>query len=105
MEKIFEKKLKISFQNFVYQKKIIRLRPFNLLIETMKSTGTLMDQLSLSFHEEFLLKLKSTDWEFESRPENLEETTSHSKFVQLDRSVPEKRNSHSDKNNSIKENK
>lgn len=96
---------KLLSKNFVDQKKIITLRPFNLLIETMKSSGTLMDQLSLSFHEEFLLKLKSTDWEFESRPENLEKTSSHSKFVQLDRSVPEKRNSHSDKNSPLKENK
>jgi hypothetical protein len=64
-----------------------------------------MDQLTLSFHEELLLKLKSTNWEFESRPDSLEKISPNSKFVQLDRSGTETRNSKPDKNNSPKENK
>lgn len=64
-----------------------------------------MEQLSLSFHEEFLLKLKSTDWEFESRPDNLEKIPSDNKFIQLDRSTSDKRPTKPDKNGSSENNK
>ena len=47
-----------------------------------------MEQLTLSFHEELLLKLKSTDWEFPSRPDSFEGISPNSKFIQLDRSSP-----------------
>jgi hypothetical protein len=64
-----------------------------------------MEQLTLSFHEELLLKLKSTDWEFVSRPDSLEKISAHSKFIQLDRSITETRNGKPEKNNPQKEKK
>ena len=64
-----------------------------------------MDQLTLSFHDEFLLKLKTTEWEFESRPKNLDKATPDSKFVQLDRSISDAKANDSGKNNSLKSNK
>ena len=64
-----------------------------------------MDQLTLSFHEEFLLKLKTTDWEFESKPDNIEKFAPHSKFIQLDRGTSDKKTITPDKNGSSKNNK
>ena len=64
-----------------------------------------MDQLSLSFHEEFLLQLKTTDWEFESRPGILEKISSDNKFVQLDRGTSDKMAIKPDKNGSSENNK
>ena len=64
-----------------------------------------MDQLTLSFHEEFLLQLKATDWEFESRPENIEKSAPHRKFIQLDRSTSESKNGRPEKNSSPKNDK
>ena len=64
-----------------------------------------MDQLTLSFHEEVLLQLKTTEWEFESRPEQLEKTAHESKFVQLDRSISDTNPAKTDKNGSLKSNK
>ncbi len=64
-----------------------------------------MDQLTLSFREEFLLKLKSSNWEFESRPENLEKVSPDKKFVQLDQSSSDSRPGNTDKNNPLKNTK
>jgi hypothetical protein len=64
-----------------------------------------MDQLTLSFHEEFLLKLKTTNWEFESRPDSLEKISPNSKFIQLDRSDTETKSSKSERSNPHKEKK
>jgi hypothetical protein len=63
-----------------------------------------MDQLTLSFHDEFLLQLKTTDWEFESKPGDIEKSTSHSKFIQLDQGISDKKAINTDKNTSSKSN-
>ena len=64
-----------------------------------------MDQLTLSFHEELLLKLKPTDWEFVSRPDSLEKISPNAKFIQLDRNSGQAKNGKPDKSNPRKEKK
>ena len=64
-----------------------------------------MEQLTLSFHEELLLKLKSTDWEFPSRPDSIEKISPNSKFIQLDRSSTQTKNGKPEISNPQKEKK
>jgi hypothetical protein len=49
--------------------------------------------------------LKTTDWEFESRPDILEKISSDNKFVQLDRGTSDKMTIKPDKNGSSENNK
>jgi hypothetical protein len=58
-----------------------------------------MEQLTLSFHEELLLKLKPTDWEFVSRPDSFEGISPNSKFIQLDRSSAQTKSGKPEKSN------
>jgi len=45
-----------------------------------------MDQLYMLFNEEIFLKLKNTNWEFESKPDSRTATNKNEKFIELDRS-------------------
>ena len=48
-----------------------------------------MNQLTLSFHDEILLRLKTKNWEFKYLPDSLNPAlsgTAGNKFIRLDRS-------------------
>ena len=61
-----------------------------------------MDQLYLSFKEEILLNLKKTDWEFKTKPDSLTTFNKKEKFIELDRSNQDVKDSASPKENILK---
>lgn len=61
-----------------------------------------MDQLRMSFQEEILLKLKKTDWEFETKPDSQVTPKPKEKFIELDCSTPDNKNSTPTKENILK---
>lgn len=48
-----------------------------------------MDQLSLTFNEEISFQLKTTKWNFDSKPEPADKKTTTNMFVTLDRPAQE----------------
>jgi len=61
-----------------------------------------MDQLYMSFHEEIFLKLKNTNWEFETKPDSLIATNKKEKFIKLDCSSTDNKTTNLEKENIIK---
>lgn len=61
-----------------------------------------MDQLYMSFHEEIFLKLKNTNWEFETKPVSLTVPDKKEKFIELDCSSADNKNTTPKKENIIK---
>jgi len=51
-----------------------------------------MDQLTLSFNEEISFQLKTTKWNFDSKPEPSHEIKTTNMFVTLDRSGKDQNN-------------
>ena len=61
-----------------------------------------MDQLHMSFHEEIFLKLKNTNWEFETKPDSLTVINKKEKFIKLDCSSPDIKKTTPQKENILK---
>jgi len=56
----------------------------------------------MSFPDEIFLKLKNTNWEFETKPDSLTATNKKEKFIELDCSTAENKSTTPEKNNIIK---